>query len=204
MPTFFDYFQIASVLITVIVIAAKVSYLFWFRGINPIAIGGGKKGFLLAVELIAITGLLVWLIEILLYALHADFRIFPAPLDRVLIDSPIARIIGVILITIGLGLFVLAYLSFGDSWRVGFDVKSPGALVTNGVFAVSRNPIYLFLDLWFAGTFLINGTLIFLFFAIAAIAIQHWQIRQEESFLLQLYGQTYQNYCKRTGRYFVW
>jgi protein-S-isoprenylcysteine O-methyltransferase Ste14 len=204
MQGFFDYFQIAGVLITVFVIVAKVSYLFWFRGINPIAIGGGKKGFLLAVELIAITGLLVWLVEVLLCALLSGFRIFPAPLDRELFVSPIARLIGVILITVGLGLFVLAYLSFGDSWRVGFDVKSPGALVTNGIFAVSRNPIYLFLDLWFVGTFLINGTFIFLIFAIAAIAIEHWQIRQEEGFLLKLYGQPYQSYCERTGRYFVW
>ena len=204
MQGFFDYFQIVSLIVTVLIIVAKASYLFWFRGINPIAIGGGKKGFLLAVELIAITGLLVWLIEVLLYALHSDFRIFPAPLDHQLIDSPIARLIGVILTTIGLSIFLLAYLSFGDSWRVGFDVKSPGALVTNGIFAVSRNPIYLFIDLWFVGTFLINGALIFLIFAIAAIAVQHWQIRQEESFLLQLYGQPYQSYCKRTGRYFVW
>jgi protein-S-isoprenylcysteine O-methyltransferase Ste14 len=204
MHPFFDYFQIAGVTITVLIIAAKASYLFWFRDVNPIAIGGGKKGFLLAVELIAITGLLVWLIEVLLYALHSDFHIFPAPLDRELIDSPIARVIGVLLITIGLSLFVLAYLSFGDSWRVGFDVKSPGALVTDGIFAVTRNPIYLFLDLWFVGTFLINGTLIFLIFAIAAIAVQHWQIRQEESFLLKLYGEPYQSYCEKTGRYFVW
>lgn len=204
MQGFFDYFQLAALLIAVLVIVVKTSYLFWFRGINPIAIGGGKKGGLLAVELIAIAGFLFWLVEVLLYALHSSFRIFPAPLDHVLINSPLARVIGVILTTIGLALFVLAYLSFGDSWRVGFDVKSPGALVTNGVFAVSRNPIYLFLDLWFVGTFLINGTLIFLILAIAAIAVQHWQIRQEESFLLQLYGQPYQNYCKRTGRYLWW
>ena len=108
------------------------------------------------------------------------------------------------MVTPGLVIFGLAYVSFGDSWRVGFDVKTPGALVTTGAFALSRNPIYVFLDLWFIGVFLINGTLIFLIFALLAVAILHWQILQEEEFLLKLYGQPYQSYCAKTGRYFYW
>ena len=130
-----------------------------------------------------------------------DFRIFPPPLDTLLFDSNIAKLVGVALITFGLIMFVWAYVSFGDSWRVGFDVKTPGALVTTGLFALTRNPIYVFLDLWFIGIFLINGTLIFLIFAVLAFAAIHWQILKEESFLTNLYGQPYQDYCERTGRY---
>jgi protein-S-isoprenylcysteine O-methyltransferase Ste14 len=198
---FFDYFQIAVVVIFILILTVKILYLRLGRNVNPIAIGGGKRGFRLAFELICFAGLLIWMTELLFYAFHSEFRIFPSPLDLQLVSSPIAKIIGVGLSSLGLIVFALAYVSFGDSWRVGFDVKTPGALVTTGVFSVSRNPIYLFLDLWFIGSFLINGTLIFLIFALLTVAAIHWQIRQEETFLSSLYGQAYRDYCQRTGRY---
>ena len=201
MPNYFDYFQIASVIIVVLIIVSRAVSLRLSRSINPIAIGRGKKGFRLALELITFAGLVTWMIEIFLYALHCNFRIFASPLDTQLINSPAAKFIGVGLITFGLIFFVLAFVSFGDSWRVGFDLKTPGSLVTTGLFAVSRNPIYVFMDLWFLGIFLINGTLIFLVFAALAFAAIHWQILQEETFLLNLYGQPYRDYVGRTGRY---
>ena len=86
---------------------------------------------------------------------------------------------------------------------MGFDLKTPGKLVTTGIFAFTRNPIYVFVILWFIGIFLINGTLIFLIFAVLAIAHLHYQIRQEEKFCADLYGKAYEDYCARTGRYFT-
>ena len=201
--TFFDYFQIASVAVVVVIIVGKASYLLFVKGINPIVIGGGKKGFSRALELIAVVGLLVWIVEVLLSAFHASLRIFPSPLNSRLLNFFPAKCTGVALITLGLLLLTVSYVSFGDSWRVGFDVRRPGVLVTTGIFALSRNPIYVFLDLWFVGIFLINGTLIFLIMALLAIAFLHWQILQEEEFLLQLYGQPYRSYCVQTGRYII-
>jgi protein-S-isoprenylcysteine O-methyltransferase Ste14 len=201
---FFDYFQITSLSIVVLIFVGRASYLRFRRNINPIAIGGGKKGVLLAVELVTIIGFVAWTIEGLLFAFHSSFRIFPSSLDSQLLDSFAAKIAGVALITLGLIIFGSAYASFGDSWRVGFDLRTPGTLVTTGTFALSRNPIYVFLDLWFIGVFFINGTLIFLIFALLAVAFLHWQILQEEKFLVRLYGQPYQNYCAKVGRYFYW
>jgi protein-S-isoprenylcysteine O-methyltransferase Ste14 len=199
--SFFDYFQIASVVIFLFVIVAKTVYLRLKRNINPIVVGRGKKGLAWAIEWLGFAGLLVWMVEILLYAFHARFHIFPAPLDAQLIDSQIAKLIGVAFITLGMIIFMMAYVSFGDSWRVGIDVTSPGELVTTGIYALSRNPIYVFINLWFIGIFLINGSLIFLIFAVLAAAAQHWQVIQEEAFLTNLYGQPYKDYQGRTGRY---
>ncbi len=201
---FFDYFQIASAVVFLLVIASRAVYMMASRGINPIVIGGGKKGLVRAIELMSFGGLLLWIIEVLLYAFHADVHIFPAPLNQVLIDSQVSRIIGVLLVSTGLLFFIGAFVSFGDSWRVGFDLKTPGALVTGGIFAFSRNPIYVFLDLWFVGVFLINGRLIFLIFAILTLIIVHKQILQEEAFLSKLYSQPYDLYRARTGRYITW
>lgn len=202
--TFFDYLQIAGVVIFLLVIASRAVYMIASRGINPIVIGGGKKGLVRIVELLAFGGLVLWMIELVLYAVQADFHIFPAPLNQVVIDSQISRIIGAILLLIGLLFFLGAFVSFGDSWRVGFDIKTPGKLVTGGIFAFSRNPIYLFLDLWFIGVFLMNGRLIFLIFAILTLIVIHWQILQEEAFLSKLYNEPYHQYRSQTGRYIIW
>ena len=203
MDSFFDYFQILSGALFLLILLVKTFHLRFTSNINPIAIGGGKRGLALAVELIAFTGLAIWLAEVLLYALHSSFHLFPTSLNIQLIDSFVAKVVGVVLVSVGLLIFLSAYISFGDSWRVGFDVKSPGALVTTGVFRYSRNPIYLFLNLWFLGTFLINGRLVFLIFAVMTAVVVHWQILQEEAFLLRLYGKPYEDYCARTGRYFT-
>ena len=202
--SFFDYLQLASVAIFLMIVAGRATYLWLSRGIRAIVIGSGKTGWVRAVELLTFTALVIWIAEIVLYASHASFHIFPAPLDTVLLDSLVAKVAGAFLITVGLIIFILAFLSFGDSWRVGFDVKTPGQLVTTGMFAVSRNPIYVFIDLWAFGVFLINGTLIFLLFALLTLIAVHWQILQEEIFLTQLYGKPYADYCKRTGRYLLW
>ncbi len=202
MRNFFDYFQIASVIAFLSIVFGRALYLRVSRNIQAIAIGGGKTGLMLAVELISFAGLVAWMTEIILYALHCEFHIFPAPLDAVLIYSNVAKMIGVALVSFGLIVFVLAFVSFGDSWRVGFDTTTPGALVTTGLFAITRNPIYVFLIFWFLGIFLINGRLIFLIFFALAFAAIHWQILKEERFCANLYGQPYQDYCERTGRYF--
>jgi protein-S-isoprenylcysteine O-methyltransferase Ste14 len=60
------------------------------------------------------------------------------------------------------------------------------------VFAVSRHPIFVFLDLYFIGTFLVNGTLVFRFFAGVTILGIHYQILQEEKFLAGIFAYTYQ------------
>src|SRR6516225_1180215 len=51
--------------------------------------------------------------------------------------------VGVFLCVMGLLLFLLSLVSFGKSFRVGIDVDHADELITTGVFALSRNPIYV-------------------------------------------------------------
>jgi len=101
-------------------------------------------------------------------------------------------------------IFVLALRALGNSWRLGIDENHPGRLVTTGIYAHSRNPIYLFFDLYFLGTFLINGSLFFLIMTVLAALNLHYQIRQEERFLARAHGAAYEAYCARTPRYIRW
>jgi protein-S-isoprenylcysteine O-methyltransferase Ste14 len=49
-----------------------------------------------------------------------------------------------------------AIVTMGRAWRMGIDDKSPGALVTRGVFRLSRNPIFPGLDAAAVSGFLIQ------------------------------------------------
>lgn len=146
----------------------------------------------------------IWAVEVMLAALPTEARLFPAPLYWRLIDFLPAQLLGLGMIVVGFVLFVWSLIDLGTSWRLGIDEETPGELVTGGIYALSRHPIYLFFDLYFAGTFLLNGTLIFLLFALIAGLLLHLQILQEEAFLRRIYGRAYEEYCARTGRYFGW
>lgn len=201
---FFDTFQIVALIVFLAVFLGRTLVLRFTRNISPLVLGSGKQGFDRAIELAFFVGFVVWIAEVVLYTLRSDFRIFPPPLDTTLVDSIPAKLVGVLLLNVGFAIFLWALASFGDSWRVGIDQRKPGELVTGGAFALSRNPIFVFLDLYFVGTFLINGTTIFLLFAIIVVAGAHYQVRNEEKFLTGHYGQTYLDYCARTGRYLTW
>lgn len=202
--SFFDYFQITIIAIVIAIIFTKAAYLRISRNITAIVAGRDSRGLARVFEIAAFAGLVFWMVEIVLYALHSTARVLPAVLHDQLFESLALRVAGVILISGGLVVFILAFFNFGDSWRVGVDYETPGALVTRGIFSLTRNPIYVFINSWFIGTFLINGTWIFLVFAVLAIAAQHWQILREEEFLKKRYGDAYELYRKRTPRYLIW
>jgi protein-S-isoprenylcysteine O-methyltransferase Ste14 len=198
---FFDIFQLFALAFFLAIFLGR-TLLLWFRqGINPFALGAGKKGLHRFFELALFPWLVLWMLAILISALHPSFWPVTEGWNPPLLNRPIAKIAGVLLITSGDFVFVWALISFGNSWRVGIDERKAGSLVTDGVFAFSRNPIFVFLDLYFIGTFLVNGTLVFLIFAIVTAPGIHYQILQEEKFLFSKYGQAYREYCSKTSRY---
>jgi len=202
--SFFDKFQLASIGAFLLMVVANTLRLRLGKGINPIAVGRGKKGLPLVIELFAFFALAVWLIEIVLRATHSAYRILPAAIDPALLDLALVRMFGTFVVTVAILLFIFAFLSFGSSWRVGLDPKTPGQLVTGGAFSISRNPIFVALDLWFIGIFLVQGSVFFLVFALVAMLLIHTQILREEKLLTELHGQSYRDYLKRAPRYLIW
>jgi protein-S-isoprenylcysteine O-methyltransferase Ste14 len=109
--------------------------------------------------------------------------------------------IGVGLCFMGLLVLFLSLVSFGRSFRVGIDVDQPDKLVTTGVFAISRNPIYVGFALVLVGQFLVFPNWIPLVYLAAGVSLFHRQVLREESFMRQHYGQEYADYCRRVRRY---
>jgi protein-S-isoprenylcysteine O-methyltransferase Ste14 len=108
---------------------------------------------------------------------------------------------GVGLCGIGVFILVLSLVSFGKSFRVGIDVDEPGVLVTTGIFAFSRNPIYVGFFLFLVGQFLVFPNWVPLCYLFAGTALFHRQVRREEEFMRERYGQDYGEYCSRVRRY---
>jgi len=110
--------------------------------------------------------------------------------------------IGVLFCLAGLALLLWSLVSFGQSFRVGIDMDHPDTLETSGVFAFSRNPIYVAFGLVLVGQFLIFSNWILLVYLGAAIWLFHRQVLREEYFLKERYGEEYAQYCNRVRRYF--
>ena len=201
MKDFLAIFQLANLAFFLAVFVGRSLYLWFRQGINPFALGAGKRGLPRLLELLLFPWLALWMLVLVLSALHSSFQPILALWIPVWQNQPDAQIPGVLVILAGDGLFVWALVSFGNSWRIGIDEKMAGALVTKGIFALSRNPIFTFIDLYFLGTFLLKGKLIFLIFALITILALHYQILQEEKFLSNRYGRAYRDYCARAGRY---
>lgn len=130
----------------------------------------------------------------------AAFR-WPSPSNQELFRSDAAAWFGVALCAAGLLLFVCSLVSFGRSFRVGIDTDRPDRLITTGVFAHSRNPIYVAFAAILVGQFLIFPNWIMLVYLAAGVWLFHRQVLREEEFLTVHYGREYGEYCQRVRRY---
>jgi protein-S-isoprenylcysteine O-methyltransferase Ste14 len=96
---------------------------------------------------------------------------------------------------------VCTLISFRQSFRVGIDADHPGALIEDGVFAFSRNPIYVALAIILIGEFLIFSNWMTLIYLCGAGWLLHRQVLREERYLKRHYGRAYDEYCRRVRRY---
>lgn len=199
-----ELFQIVALVIFSLLFLGRSVQLRMVHGVQPLALVRGKPTCQALREGLLLLALPAFAVLVVAYALPLPVLQPPIWLDPVLVDALGVRVLGAASLTAGLLLFAAALLSFGLSWRVGIDRAQPGALVTTGVFAWSRNPIFLFMDLYAVGTFLLTGRLVFAVFALATVVALHRQIVQEERFLRGLHGQAYATYLRRVPRYFGW
>jgi protein-S-isoprenylcysteine O-methyltransferase Ste14 len=135
------------------------------------------------------------------YVVFASAFRLPTPGRQEFFRSEIASWIGVACCGGGLSLMLASLVSFGRSFRVGIDRKHPDDLVTSGIFALSRNPIYVAFALVLPGEFLIFPNWIFPAYAIAGTWLFHRQVLREEDFLRRRYGEEFTAYRRRVRRY---
>lgn len=120
------------------------------------------------------------------YVVFAAAFGWPTVAGSQFVHSEFAAWIGVLFCLAGLLLLLWSVISFGRSFRVGIDADHPDRLITDGVFAFSRNPTYVAFAIILIGEFLILPNWITLIYIIAATWLFHRQVLREEDYLRRI------------------
>jgi protein-S-isoprenylcysteine O-methyltransferase Ste14 len=101
-----------------------------------------------------------------------------------------------------LGGLLLAVGVLGRLWCTFYIAgKKSRQLVTDGPYALCRNPLYLFSFLLGAGmTLIFQNAAVFVFFSVFFLAFHLMAISREERNLTGIFGVAYLNYCQQVPR----
>jgi protein-S-isoprenylcysteine O-methyltransferase Ste14 len=124
-----------------------------------------------------------------------------ASLDAMTGEASLVRLAGLGLAVGGQALTLFAQGNMGSRWRVGVPETAPDALVTTGLFGLSRNPVFLGMLAMTAGLAVAVPSP-----AMIACAVAFWiaceiQVRDEERFLQHSFGPAYLAYRSAVRRW---
>ena len=111
-------------------------------------------------------------------------------------------IVGAILIATGAVVAIVAFRSFMQAGTNVEPWKPALTLVTSGIFAWMRNPMYVALILLLAGVAIALGSDWMLVLLMPAALILHFGVvKREERYLAAKFGETYREYVSKVPRY---
>jgi len=119
-----------------------------------------------------------------------------------ILSTPLARWIGVVCVLVSLPLAFTAFRALSRAHTPVDPMKPTTALVTEGPFRYSRNPIYLALTLLYVGVaLLINALWILLLVVPALVVLRYGVIAREEAYLTRKFGGAYRQYTAQVRRW---
>jgi protein-S-isoprenylcysteine O-methyltransferase Ste14 len=148
--------------------------------INPILFYSGK-----------ISGYITWIIYLLLI-----FKIDIIDRGTYIHNDYISYII----LIIGLLFSILSIINLGISTRLGLPLEDT-VLKTNGLYKLSRNPMYLGFNLVTISSMIYTFNIWIILLGIYSIIVYHLIILGEEKFMQTRFGEKYIDYKIKTGRY---
>lgn len=102
----------------------------------------------------------------------------------------------------GIVLTLAAQQQMGASWRIGVDAGERTALVTGGLFAYIRNPIFTGMLAVTAGLAAMVPTVVSVLALLCLLTAAEIQVRAiEEPYLLATHGPAYHHYAAHAGRF---
>ena len=117
------------------------------------------------------------------------------------LEISILKYTGFAFIHLALLWIIVAQVQMSNSWRVGIDHSAKTELKTNGLFSVSRNPVFLGMLVTLAGIFFILPNAITLLVATVSVMLFQVQVRLEEEYLSNIHADKYITYCKKVRRW---
>jgi len=116
--------------------------------------------------------------------------------------TPILLLAGIVGFT-GIIITVIAQIQMGRSWRIGVDQGEITELITTGLYAKSRNPIYFGIFLyWIAIVISAQPPLLWACALICWLSIEIIVRKIEEPYLKSNHAAAFGRYSANTNRYF--
>jgi|CXWL01.1.fsa_nt_gi protein-S-isoprenylcysteine O-methyltransferase Ste14 len=194
-----DYLLLVFLLFYFAVAFGLPSYRVWKKtGVNPVTFGnsGNAHDYLGKVFKLVILGLAAVVIA---HTLIPDSRPFLLPITW--LEKVEVVMTGYGLLIISLIWIVTAQVQMGNSWRIGIDKEKQTELVLEGLFSVSRNPIFLGMVVALIGVFFTLPNALTLLFVVLGYVLIQIQVRLEESFLETKHGAKYDEYRRKVRRW---
>lgn len=175
------------------------SYLLWKRtGVNPLTFSKSDDAHGYNGKIFTFISLLEFVV-VAIYAFKNEWYQYLLPFWY--LENSYLQYIGWSLLLFSLILVWVAQSQMANSWRIGIDEKNKTELVMNGLYSVSRNPIFLGVLIANFGLFLIIPNAFTLLIVVLSTVSINTQIRLEETFLKSVHGQEYENYLKKVRRW---
>ena len=113
-----------------------------------------------------------------------------------------AGVVGLVLAVSGFAGVLAAQTGMGSSWRIGVKETERTELVTSGLFALVRNPIFTAMAIAQLGLTLMVPTWLSVVALLCLVAAVELQVRFiEEPYLLAAHGDSYRDYATAIGRF---
>jgi protein-S-isoprenylcysteine O-methyltransferase Ste14 len=119
-----------------------------------------------------------------------------------LLPTTLARGVGVVCVLVSLPVAIATLRVLSRAHTPVDPMKPTTALVTEGPFRYSRNPIYVALTLLYLGmAFLVNAWWILLLVVPVLVVLRYGVIAREEAYLTRKFGDAYRQYTAQVRRW---
>ena len=116
-------------------------------------------------------------------------------------DNALVLLLGNVLLTFGFLITLAIHFSMKQKWRSGVDPKGPKALITDGFFKYSRNPIFVSVGLSQLGFFLALPSVFTFVCLIIGLYTLYKQTMVEEQHLITTFQDNYKVYQSNVRRW---
>jgi protein-S-isoprenylcysteine O-methyltransferase Ste14 len=116
---------------------------------------------------------------------------------RIIPDSPLAGITGIVLTIAGLGFSAWARIHLGRYWSSMVMVKVGHRIIRTGPYRVVRNPMYTGLLVAYVGAAIVLGEILAFVALGIGIAAVWVKIKAEEEILFEKFGEEYLQYKRK-------
>jgi len=128
---------------------------------------------------------------------------FPAFADRP--HVPWLAFAGLVVAMAALAMFRLTHKALGRYWSVSLQMREGHKLISEGVYARIRHPMYTAFWLWaIAQALLLPNWIAGLSGVVGFGALYALRVGPEERMLVETFGDAYRDYMRRTGRLTPW